>query len=485
MTAQTAKPAGRRFLETLRDLSAQQRKQGIFIGLLLLSAALRIHRLDQSFWYDEIVSVNLFFHAPWLDLFTKMLIPNHHPLYSMLAKLSVAAFGEAEWSARLPAFVFGSLTPPFLFLFGSRWYSERTGALAGFFMSVSMWPVWFSQDARGYSVMILLTLIATHEFLAINDGAGRRAYALYLLAGVAAMYSQLYAGAVLAAHFLCGAVLWRRPGFHKRGPVLMALSAAAIVISVGLYLPMVGSLLRFIAKEGMITTGRAVDPIFIARLLMSWSTGRGHPGLSILVVAPALAGTVVVFWRRRLVAGTWLLSLLIGLAVPLLFGFFVYERFFCYALPGYYLMVAAGLDWTAGLLQGRRRLLGTLPVVVASLVLVLGLVNYYRYGKQAFKPAAQWLRQNAPDYKVLAPGLAGNFFWYYYPAAVKPPEGKPLTPLMLDHCAVVLSHFWSIWDQNKEAIAENCRPAKIYPSSAYHEYDVVIYLCGPAKPGAP
>ena len=484
MTAETARPGYRRFVELGRNGPAKRRR-AILVALLILSAVLRLYRLDQSFWFDEIASMILFFHAPWPDLFTKMLIANHHPLYSMLAKLSVTALGDAEWSARLPAFIFGTLTPPYLFLFGARWINERTGALAGLFMSISMWPVWFSQDARGYSAMILFALIATHEFLAINAGGGRKEYALYVLAGVAAMYSQLYAGAVLAAHFLCAAVLWRRPGRNQRGPALMALSAAAIVISIGLYLPLAGDLLRFIAREGRLTAGPILTPMFVPQMIMGWSTGRGHPILSVLVAAPAVIGLAAAFSRQRLVAGTWILSLAIGLLVPLICGFFVYHRFFSYALPGYYLMAAAGLDRALVMLPARRRILGALPVLAACLVMVMGLHNYYHCGKQAFRPAAQWLRRNAPGYKVLVPGLAVDGFPYYYPSAAKQGEPAPLTTRMLDHTAVVLSYLWSISYEDKNLIASHCRQAKFYPSSAYHELDVTIYLCGPATTGAP
>ncbi len=95
----------------------------------VLAATLRLIGLRQGLWLDEIMSVREYFHAPWIVLVTRVPTPNHHPLYSLMAKPCILLLGEKEWTVRLPAFVLGSLTPPLLYLRGrTTWNSLRRHA---------------------------------------------------------------------------------------------------------------------------------------------------------------------------------------------------------------------------------------------------------------------------------------------------------------------------------------------------------------------
>ena len=167
-----------------------------------------------------------------------MPLPNHHPLYSLAAKACIALLGEKEWVVRLPAFIAGSLTPPLVYLVGERWIGRRTGILAGVFFVLGFWPLWFSQDARGYAFMIFFSLLATHLFLALSERFSRRDAVIYLLAGVAAIYSHLYAINVLAGHLLAAAMVARKAGI-KPALRLGALSLSALAASALLYAPFI------------------------------------------------------------------------------------------------------------------------------------------------------------------------------------------------------------------------------------------------------
>jgi len=446
------------------------------LGLFLLAAGLRLYRLDQGFRYDEIFSL-AFFQAPWRELLTRMPIPNHHPLYSLLAKCCWMIWGEKEWALRLPAFAFGSLTPPLLYLVGSRWIGPRAGLLAGLFFSLALWPVWYSQDARGYSAMIFFSLLATDQFLFLAGQPSRGRASVYLLAATAAIYSHLYASAVIGGHLLSGLFLTAQKASRPTGWRLLLPATGALTLAGLLYAPMIPDFIAFLAGKGkQLSQAHPLSLRFIAGMFLSWPAGAWHPGWTWLVVVLSWVGLALVFTRRRILAGNWLLSLLIGLLIPAVLGTFVLDRFFAYALPGFFLFAAAGADFFLNR-TGPGRWLGTLLLLATLTILASGLVNYYRFGKEALLPAAQWITQNAPGTRVLTVGMIGEVFQYYDPTAIRFGKGEKLTRAILHQTIVVIGYPSSVESWNWEVIATYCRPVAILPSGSGPGDEVSIYRC--------
>src|SRR3990167_2080251 len=75
----------------------------LVLGLLLtMSLILRIIKLNQGMWYDEVVTLVHFVRPPLGEIITNYSVQNQHFLYSILAHLSILIFGESIWALRLP-----------------------------------------------------------------------------------------------------------------------------------------------------------------------------------------------------------------------------------------------------------------------------------------------------------------------------------------------------------------------------------------------
>jgi len=109
--------------------------------------------------------------------------------------------------------------------------------------------------------------------------------------------------------------------------------------------------------------------------------------------------------------------------------------------------------------------------------LVFGLAGYYKFGKQGFKPAAQYIDKNFPGAPVLSFGLADEEFLYYAPQALPWPGARPLSDNDLAGRLIVASHPWSWSPSNFERIRRDCRQEKIWPSAGYRENDVYLFRC--------
>ena len=90
---------------------------------------------------------------------------NHHPLYSLLARVSYLAMGGADWAIRVPALLFGVASVWATYRFAREVTDRRESLLAAALLSVSYHHVWFSQNARGYSALLFLTLAGSTLFL--------------------------------------------------------------------------------------------------------------------------------------------------------------------------------------------------------------------------------------------------------------------------------------------------------------------------------
>ena len=141
------------------------REVGLVLALLGIGAVLRWVGVGRDLWLDEVFTLVGFVRLPLAELLTDYSHDNQHLLFSLAAHLSVGLFGESAASLRLPAVLFG---------LGSLWATWRLGLLlagrreallALAFLVFSYHHVWFSQNARGYTGLLMATVLSTELLL--------------------------------------------------------------------------------------------------------------------------------------------------------------------------------------------------------------------------------------------------------------------------------------------------------------------------------
>ena len=116
--------------------------------LTLLSLGLRGYGLNRSMQIDEVFLFKSMVTQSPVKIF---LHPSGsaHLLQTLLANLLVRLLGEHVWVARLPALLFGSLTPALLYLMVRRWFGTCAALCASVFLVFSPLHIWYSQEAKG------------------------------------------------------------------------------------------------------------------------------------------------------------------------------------------------------------------------------------------------------------------------------------------------------------------------------------------------
>jgi mannosyltransferase len=174
-------------------------------GLLVLATALRLHALEAGPWLDEIDTWVHYARRPLGEILTSFDSQNQHLVYSVLARVSIVLFGDGVAQLRLPAVVLGVLSVWALWHFALRITGRREALFAAALLTVSYHHVWFSQNARGYTGLLLFTLLGSTCFLDLLARREPRGLATPLAYGFwMALAAATHATAVLvvAAHGL-------------------------------------------------------------------------------------------------------------------------------------------------------------------------------------------------------------------------------------------------------------------------------------------
>jgi 4-amino-4-deoxy-L-arabinose transferase-like glycosyltransferase len=397
----------------------------------VVGAVLRAIGLGTSLWVDEVLTVRDYVRLPLRELLTSYGSENQHPLYSLLAHASVACFGEHEWSVRLPAVIFGTAAIPALARLGRQVAGETAGLLAALLLAVSYHPIWFSQDARGYTGLLFFTLLATSDLISMIQGdpqAPRKGLALRYAAWLAlAAWVHLTALFVFAGHGLVWAWLFLR----KRAParplfaMLLGLLLAAL-----LYAPMLDDVVRAFAaraveeSKAVVRVSKWTSPAWALEQVRT-SLGTSAATYSGLALVAGLAGVgFVSLWRKaRLVVLLHMSALPIALAFLLLLKRHLYPRFFFFEAGFALLVVTQGAlmsgGWLSCNLPGcKSRRSATWGIAVALLVAAastLTLTRLYAHPKQDFVGARDLVEARAgPNDAKVAVGPAKVALPGYY-----------------------------------------------------------------------
>lgn len=294
----------------------------------LLAAALRLYRLGEwSLWEDEAFTLSSkedgFTFSFW-----------RRPLSLTLIRLAVSALGASEWSARLVPALIGVLSIPALYYLVRRMFSPRAALLFAGLLSVSTWHLYWSQNARFYSLLILFYTAALFLFfIALEEDRPALFLLSFLCLGLAARERliALFLLPVVLGYILLVALL---PFEKPRG---LKLANLALFFGPGILLgaffagPFLGNLPQWFEGFGRVNT----TPFWILGGVLAYT---GVP-----VVLGAAVGTVVLLGRRRRAA----LFFGLGAALPLLGVMFL--SLFQYAANRYVFVSVTSWILLAGL----------------------------------------------------------------------------------------------------------------------------------------
>lgn len=136
-----------------KELETNRRLQyGLLILIIVGATILRLYKLGEwSFWIDELYTLN---RAE--EIFSQLRWP---PLVELFVGAVFRFADTTEWSARIAPALVGILTVPVLFYLVRRTFGAFTALLTGAIIAFSPWHLFWSQNARFYTILLLLYTI--------------------------------------------------------------------------------------------------------------------------------------------------------------------------------------------------------------------------------------------------------------------------------------------------------------------------------------
>jgi mannosyltransferase len=193
----------------------------VIIGVSVVSYVGLIHqslRLDesQSLWQSS-HTISGLLHTVALDV--------HVPLYHLMLHYWVFYLGDSVVTIRILSMIFFVATIPVIYLIARRLMSVRWSLLVVILFSFSPFLDWYGNEARMYTLLLLLSALNQLFFMRIlRDGKGWFWYALSAVIGAYSHYFFLFNLAAQGIYFLLN-----RKQF-KRGTLRRLLAVGGLVI---------------------------------------------------------------------------------------------------------------------------------------------------------------------------------------------------------------------------------------------------------------
>jgi mannosyltransferase len=436
-----------------RNAAASKYSAAILLSLtILLGALLRFHTLGENgYWYDEVIMIHV--AQQDLSVLFEDFPGGRPPLYVVFAHAWVEIFGTSEQATRSLSAILGVASIGLLYVVGRELFDRRVAIISSFFMAISEFQIWYSQDFRYYPLMVLLTLLSFLFYVRALKSGKRIDWGLYVVASILLFYTHYLGILLLAAQGLYFAVRWIRT---RRDLVPWLFAQMVIAVGVGAtiisYLPSTVSGTVEPMKE-MLAPSPWEPLVTAAKFLLSGRYDLSGAVMSLIIIGGLiyLVASVGIFARNQ-GRKEWLLAvgklrshvpvrisqerdrlilLLCWLVCPLIllylisvvFGPVYRHKYVIGAAPALYLLLAFGITTI-------RRAVPEVAVLGLIVILTLpGLQRYYATdAHEQWREAASYVQEQSSANDVIVfpffdrleqptgfvlPSLHLTFDWYY------------------------------------------------------------------------
>lgn len=414
-------------------------------ALIFIAFLIRLNGLDfQSLWRDEVDAI-CFAQAPLLarwpqtalsftptcppnmpDLLASFTQPGFNgPLYFLMLRGWMSLLGYSEFALRYFSLICGVISVALIITLGTHLFSRAVGLLAGALLAFSAYQVWYSQEAKMYTLITLLALAAVY-FLRRGVEEGKlRFWIGVVVCTTVAMAAHILAALLIPVEVVLFLLWWPHSRQHR-----LAGGIALLCVTVP-YLPLAVDRLKWVFQPAETGFARYTFGEMLSVLGGAYTRGVfSQLDEQIVLIATAMATVVAIVGlvsinipaqpesgRERLLVRLSLIAwALIPTAIIALISInrpLFTDRYLIWIQPAFYLAVALGL-------YALWKLWKPLLVVALSALLIVNTFGIVTQAttpfKSDFRSAAQAIEQQIKPADLVVfqiPYVQYDFDYYF------------------------------------------------------------------------
>ncbi len=402
-----------------------------FALLLMVGVAtvLRLYHLDfNSVWIDEAATLR-FSTGSFFDIWQYTAAGEFNPPgFHWLVNLVITAIGVSEFSLRLVPMVAGILTIPVVYCAATILADDRrVGLIAAFLTTCSPLHIFYSQEGRAYTAMLLLYalgLVCYVFWVRTSRPATMRdtRYLLYLAMGAfgVSVWMHFYAAVavipilihMIYQHIVVGYLEYGGSKGFDRG------FFSAIGIFTLLVIPFVTIGPSLFGRRTGMGVAWGADPVMMVTDIFVEMAGF-HILFALIFLLLALVG------MRRYLDPSFAVLVPLAIVVPLIISAALAPhmdlsvRYLIFLLPVFFTLVGSGfVDLFDRVNMSTHQMLLVTGLFIAIIAAPTLMTYYTEYTKIDYRGAATYLTAvtNDGDTVVLVPQSRESAFLYYYNA---------------------------------------------------------------------
>lgn len=342
----------------------------ILIALTTLGAIFRLYNLGrESLWLDEAATL-MFVESGFFGMWEHFTTWEPNPPLFIWLTIPIVSIVKSEFTLRLIPAIAGIATVPAIYYLGKVWRNSTTGLVAASLLALSPLHIYYSQEARAYSLVTLFAVLMLYCFLKAMETKEYNWWAFTSVCAGLALWTHLYAGILIAAIYMYAFFdAWTNKDKLKR-----VLVSSVIFTWVVLPIILVGYHLAKIRIGGGAVFG--IKGIYVITDLL-WNFGNYTNWIAVIFVALACIGIYLIHRddKKKSFFVIFVLAVVFGASVILSYSMPMVARYLLFLLPLFLLLVAESLN----LVRDRR-----FQVVAVCSLLALSVPTFTIYYSGAY-----------------------------------------------------------------------------------------------------
>jgi len=386
------------------------------IFFTILAAFLRFYKLDfQSLWTDELYSLSLINKSLRSIIRICLNSDPNPPLYYIFLWMWTKVFGGGAYACRALSALFGILGVISIYMLGKKLFSKATGIIALAILSVNIYHIYYSQEARSYAMAFLLSILSFLFFIRLHQDPDLKSCLLYTSFTALLIYTHYFGLFILISQFCY--ILFTLSRDKQTLLLIRYYSLSGIFLFV-LYIPWIPAVLRLNKLQTFWTAKPKTD--FFIQYFKEYL--GSEPFLIVLFSALLIIylisnGSKYPFIQDKILLMSWLS---ITLFLPYLLSFYhpapLVQRYAIVILPAIMLMASRALAFVKER-QFRAFLIGAI-VIMSLMNIFFTRGNYYqKIQKEQWRETTQYIIARDPHkfYPTYAyPAYCSRGFYYYF-----------------------------------------------------------------------